>query len=278
MLKRLRSLSRVLKSRRDFEQGMTEELRFHIEQYTDDLVRSGVPPQEAARRARIEFGSLNSVQEECREARGLHPFDELVRQLRHAARLLRKTPRFTATALVTLAVCLGANLTIFAVVDSILLRPLPFPEAGRLVTIFNTYPKAGVDRDGSSISQLLRTPRQDSRLRRGRHLFLRHGGCRRGRLNGTRADRAGIPGLFLDAGSRSGDGTQFHGRGNLVSNRQGGDSHRRLLAAAFQCRPARNRQATPRGRTQEHGGRCPAARLPLPLLRGAAVLSFLVAP
>jgi predicted permease len=152
VLKRFRSLLHVLESRRDFEQGMTEELRFHIDQYTDDLVRSGVPPQEAARRARIEFGSLNSVQEECREARGLHPFDELLRQLRHAARLLRKTPRFTVTALVTLAVCLGANLTIFAVVDSILLRPLPFPEASRLVTVFNTYPKAGVDRDGSSVT------------------------------------------------------------------------------------------------------------------------------
>ncbi len=152
MLKRLRSLFRALKSRRDFEQGMTEELRFHIEQYTDDLVRSGVPSREAARRARIEFGSLNSVEEECREARGLRPVDELLRQLRHAARLLRKTPQFTAAALATLAVCIGANLTIFAAVDSVLLRPLPFPEAGRLVTIFNTYPKAGVDRDGSSIA------------------------------------------------------------------------------------------------------------------------------
>ena len=152
MLKHFRSLFRVLKSRRDFEQGMTEELRFHIEQYTDDLVRSGVLPREAARRARIEFGSLNGVEEECREARGLNPFDELLRQLSHAARLLSKTPRFTATALLTLAICIGANLTIFAVVDSILLRPLPFPEAGRLVTVFNTYPKAGVDRDGSSIA------------------------------------------------------------------------------------------------------------------------------
>src|ERR1700736_4919013 len=103
---------------------MSEELRFHVEQYMSDLVRAGVSPQEAARRARIEFGSLNSTQEECREARGLQPFDELRRQLRHAGRTLRKTPRFTATALVTLAVCVGANLTIFAVVDSILLRPL----------------------------------------------------------------------------------------------------------------------------------------------------------
>ncbi len=150
MLGRLRSLSRVIKSRADFERGMTEEFRFHIQQYMDDLVRTGVPAPEAARRARIEFGSLNSAEEECREARGLRVLDELVRQLRHAARLLLKTPGFTATALVTLAVCLGANLTIFAVVDSILLRPLPFPEADRLVTVFNTYPRAGVDRDGSS--------------------------------------------------------------------------------------------------------------------------------
>jgi hypothetical protein len=66
--------------------------------------------------------------------------------------LLRKTPGFTLSALLTLTVCLGANLTIFAVVDSVLLRPLPFPEPGRLVTIFNTYPKAGVDRDGSSLT------------------------------------------------------------------------------------------------------------------------------
>jgi predicted permease len=143
---------RLLKSRRDFEQGMNEELRFHIEQYTSELVRSGVSPEDAARRAHMEFGSVNGVQEECREARRLNLFDELGRQLRHAARLLRKTPRLTATALVTLAVCLGANLTIFAVVDAILLRPLPFPEAGRLVTIFNTYPKAGVERDGSSVA------------------------------------------------------------------------------------------------------------------------------
>src|SRR4051794_26926147 len=129
---------------------MSEELRFHVEQYMADLIGAGVPPPEAARRARIEFGSLSSTQEECREARGLQPFDELRRQLRHAGRTLRKTPRFTATALLTLAVCLGANLTIFAVVDSILLRPLPVPAPDRLVTVFNTYPKARVLRDGSS--------------------------------------------------------------------------------------------------------------------------------
>ena len=152
MLKRFRSLFRVLTQRRDFEDGMAEELRFHLEQSIHDLVRSGVSLEEAARRARLEFGSLNSVKEDCRESRGLHLFDELLRELTYAVRLLRKTPGFTVTALLTLAVCLGAKLTIFAVIDSILLRPLPFPEPGRLVTIFNTYPKAGVERDGSSLT------------------------------------------------------------------------------------------------------------------------------
>ncbi|HSU61739.1 MAG TPA: ABC transporter permease [Bryobacteraceae bacterium] len=152
MLKRFRSLFRALMARRDFEQGMGEELQTHIEQYAQDLMHRGIPPEEAARRARIEFGALNSIQEECREARWLRPFDELARQTRYAARLLRKSPGFTIAALLTLGVCLGANLTLFAVIDSVLLRPLPFPHAGRLVTMYNSYPKAGVQRDGSSIT------------------------------------------------------------------------------------------------------------------------------
>jgi predicted permease len=72
--------------------------------------------------------------------------------LRLALRQLRKAPAFTFTALATVAICLGANLAIFAVIDSILLRPLPFPQSDRLVTIYNTYPKAGVENDGSSIT------------------------------------------------------------------------------------------------------------------------------
>src|SRR5258707_11204659 len=72
--------------------------------------------------------------------------------LRFAIRQLRKSPAFTITALATVAICLGANLAVFEVIDSILLRPLPFPQSDRLVTIFNTYPKAGVLRDGSSLT------------------------------------------------------------------------------------------------------------------------------
>jgi predicted permease len=73
-------------------------------------------------------------------------------ELRFAFRQLRSAPAFTVTALATIAICLGANLAIFAVLDAILLRPLPFPHSDRLVAIFNSYPKAGVERDGSSLT------------------------------------------------------------------------------------------------------------------------------
>ena len=76
----------------------------------------------------------------------------LLNDLRYGLRQLRKHPRFTAVALVTLALCLGANLTIFAVVDSILLRPLPFPQSDRLVLLYNSYPKAGKDRNKASVT------------------------------------------------------------------------------------------------------------------------------
>jgi hypothetical protein len=72
MFKRWRSLFRALTRRREFEEGMTEELRFHIEQYTDELVRSGVTPEKAARLAHRELGSLTNIKGDCREAFGIH--------------------------------------------------------------------------------------------------------------------------------------------------------------------------------------------------------------
>ena len=149
---RLGSLLQTLLHRRDFEDDMSEEVRFHLEQYADDLVRSGLSLEEAARRARIELGSVDNVKADCREALGLRLLDEIGQDVRHAARRLRRSPGFTATALGTLGLCLGATVAIFAVVDSVLLRPLPFPAPDRLVRIFNTYPQAGVLDDGASVA------------------------------------------------------------------------------------------------------------------------------
>ena len=152
MWKRAVSVVRALTRRTQFEDSMTEEVRFHLEQYAADLRRAGVPEQEALRQARVAFGSLDVVMDDCRQARGLRLVDDLRRELAYAARVLRKTPGITITALATLALCLGANLTIFAAVQSILLRPLPFPTPDRLMLVFNTYPKAGVPDDGCSIT------------------------------------------------------------------------------------------------------------------------------
>jgi hypothetical protein len=102
MFQRLRSMFLAGHRRRAFEDGMSEELRFHIQQYAEDRMRSGVSREEAYRSARLEFGWLNSVKENCREARGLHLFDEVGRDLRYAARLLRKAPASTVTALLTM--------------------------------------------------------------------------------------------------------------------------------------------------------------------------------
>lgn len=76
----------------------------------------------------------------------------LLRNIRYALRQLRKSPGFTAVALITIALCIGANLTIFAAVDAILLRPLPFRHSDRLVILYNTYPRAGKARDGASLT------------------------------------------------------------------------------------------------------------------------------
>ena len=136
MFARLRSLVHALMSRGDFEAGLTDELLFHIEQYAEDLVRSGVSPEEARRRARLELGGINTVKEECREARGLWVFDALERDCRYAARQLARNPGFAGTVVLTLALAVGANTASFSLVNALLLKDLPYAHPERIGTLY----------------------------------------------------------------------------------------------------------------------------------------------
>lgn len=131
----MRQRIRALFRRSRFEAELDSELRDHIEKYAGELVKGGMGQAEADARARREFGAVAQVKDEVRDASGLSWADTLVRNLRYSARVLRKSPAFTLTAIATLALCIGANTAVFSIADAMLFRPLPYPEASRLLRL-----------------------------------------------------------------------------------------------------------------------------------------------
>jgi len=117
------------------ESEMDAELRFHMETYAEDLVRSGMAREEATRRARLEFGGVERVKEEGREARGVNLVESLLRDLRYGASNMLRTPGFTAITVLTLALGIGATTAIFSAVNPILFESLPYPRPERIMVI-----------------------------------------------------------------------------------------------------------------------------------------------
>jgi putative ABC transport system permease protein len=117
------------------EREMDDELRFHLELETEDLIRSGVEPHEAHRRARASFGGLERFKEEGRDVRGVRWLDEVRNDARYGARQLRRSPEFAIAALITLGLGIGAATMMYSTVRALFVKPFPFANLEQLVFI-----------------------------------------------------------------------------------------------------------------------------------------------
>jgi putative ABC transport system permease protein len=128
------------------EQGLAEEIESNLQFHIEDNIRAGMTPAEARRAARLKFGSIDAAKEACRDRRGMPLLETLVQDAVYAVRLLMQSPRFTIVALMTIVLTVGAISTVFTLVNSILLEPLPYPDSGRLVHITQSEGRRPGDR------------------------------------------------------------------------------------------------------------------------------------
>lgn len=129
--------------RKQMEDQLEKELRFHLDQHASDLIAEGHNPAQAGRQARMALGGPEQVKERCRDARGTRWFEDITQDTRYALRTFKQKPGFAAVTLMILALGIGATTVMFAVVNSVLLKPLSFPESDRLVTINGSMEQFG---------------------------------------------------------------------------------------------------------------------------------------
>ena len=159
---RLRSWWRVIARRDGLEGEMDSELRFHVEAFAEQLVREGVPRDEAIRRARREFGGMEQTKEECRDARNANVVQNVFQDLRYGLRVLRKSPGFSAVTILSLALGIMAATAMYSVIYGVVLNPFPYRDVDSLMSVKVWSPESSRWRLNYTVDQFLEIAERNS--------------------------------------------------------------------------------------------------------------------
>ena len=266
MLNDLRFRLRALLRRNVVESELDEELRFHFEHEVEKHTRAGMTTEEARRRTRLTFGGHEQVKEDCREAHGTGLFETLFQDIRYGLRVHRKSPSFFIIAALTLALGIGASTAVFSVVNTILLKSSPYPNANRVVVPWRVPPIGSAWETGNF-------PWSDAefvQLAQTNTVFQNLGAFRKDNFNLTGSDnprvsrrRSGLCWIFSRVGYGTDPGSHFHRGGRPTRPRACRRPQPSAVEVSLWWRPWRCRQHYPLKWPSIHCDRSHACQLHL---------------